>query len=207
MMVYRELTVTAIQQILGLVSAADGQRRSSTDDELWLGVARQQRWRAAEARAAVTEIAGRWTGEYGRQITPGVVAAEIRRMRSQPQAFAAQAAELPAVAVPPEERRRELMAWVAEQVSTHAVPDGHPTAEETAADGPDPFVAGRRAGWTPPDWAAISACVHCDEQGMRRDAADIVCHHPRTGDLPNQGCDAGVGSGAHTAPEEAEDHE
>jgi hypothetical protein len=201
---YQALSMTAIRQILALVAAADGQPRGPADEELWLGVATHQRWRASEARTAVTEMACRWTGEYGGQITPGRVAAEIKRVRSHEPAFAAQAAARPVVDEPPEERRREIIeSWVAAQAAMKAVPSPHPEASEAAADS---FVAGRRAGWTPPDWAAISACVHCDEQGMSRSAPDRVCHHPRTGDVPNQGCDAGVGSGAHPTTDEESDH-
>lgn len=203
-MTYQPLSLTAIQQILALVSAADGQPRGEPDEQLWLGVAHRERWRASEARAAVTELACRWTGEFGRQITPGVAAAEIKRVRSQPQPFAEQVAELPPVEEASPERRRELMAaWVAEQAAKKSMPSAHPEEGEV-----DPFVAGRRAGWTPPDWAAIGACGLCDERGIRLDVVDVVCSHPRTGEDHNEGSDEVVGSGAHTpTTEEEADHD
>jgi hypothetical protein len=190
---YVPIAWNAMVDLLKMVTAADGQERSETDAQLWLGVATVQRWRADEAVAAVVQIATTWgrSDVHRARILPGTVDEIIRNNRRQPVAFAAQQAALPPVDEATTDARRAAIAEFVRAQTTRmsvdsAVFDGDETLEGVVADR-------ARGGFRRIDWAAIDACGGCDARGIRLDTPDVVCGHPaqdrRETDVP---------SGAHT---------
>jgi hypothetical protein len=202
---YVPIEWNAMVDLLRMVTAADGQERSETDVQLWLGVAGVQRWRHREAIAAVVQLATEWGRSEGRRarILPGTVNEVIRNDRRQPGAWAEQQAALP----PRDDstaagRRAAMAAYVQTQVARMSVDAAVYEPGETVEAA---LAARARAGHRRIDWSAIAACGGCDERGIRRDAPDVVCTHPaqdRHGDV--------VPSGAHTHhdddPQKETDH-
>src|SRR4051812_25210157 len=155
---YVPIAWNAMVDLLKMVTAADGQERSETDAQLWLGVATVQRWRADEAVAAVVQIAttgGRPDVPRAR-ILPGTVDEIIRNNRRQPVAFAAQQAALPPVDEATTDARRAAIAEFVRAQTTRmsvdsAVFDGDETLEGVVADrarggGPGGGLGGGDAG-------------------------------------------------------------
>jgi|SRR6476619_2290255 len=190
---YVPIAWNAMVDLLKMVTAADGQERSETDAQLWLGVATVQRWRAEEAVAAIVQIATTWgrSDVHRARILPGTIDEIIRNNRRQPAVNAHRAALSPVEDEASAERRRAVIAeFVATQTTRmsvdSAVFDGDETLEGVITER-------ARSGWRRIDWAAIDGCAGCDERGIRRDTPDVVCTHP-----PQDRRDAAVPSGAHT---------
>jgi hypothetical protein len=158
---YVPIAWNAMVDLLKMVTAADGQERSETDAQLWLGVATVQRWRADEAVAAVVQIATTWgrSDVHRARILPGTVDEIIRNNRRQPVAFAAQQAALPPVDEATTDARRAAIAEFVRAQTTRM------SVDSAVFDG------------------------GCDARGIRLDTPDVVCGHPaqdrRETDVPS----------------------